>query len=802
MRALTFAFGFALSECVAGSCLAQQNEVYEYEHTSNDGVGYQEVITNGHYRVFAPIHIAAMRGDVETIRSELAEGVPVDLKVGILRGTNIHYDATPLMWAVARGKSEAARFLIEAGADANARSKNGLTPLMAASGAIPTIDSDLLACVQILIEAGADIEATDVQGCTAMFYACGGESPLERPLNELLSDEYRIKNNGSFIRPHVGGGIGLSRLVPDRVVRARQGDAQRLAALIDAGGNINAKNKNGKTILMQASRTSDPQRIKLLIDAGVEFTLKKSYSWDTLLESSHHGNSEMFALLLKADKGAKKIDFEKNGGYLLCGAASSEENAGQKVRLLLDAGADPNSLGRNGRRPLLSSLTSRSNDPATVMLLEAGADPTVFDRKGNSSFILAARSGSADALKILLEHDFDIESRSNERLQPTALILAAKSNLDSAEKVKLLLEAGAEIDVKLKDGTSALLMAARSGNMAAVEVLANAGADANAIDDGPIIGEDGATHRFGQKGMAPLMYVANRGGDSTFLCEQTGENAVRSLIDNGAELDIATPSGETALVFAIKSEHTRAVQLLLEAGADPNVISTEQWNIKYGPIRSALGVAIEFERPDALEMLLKAGADPNAITTSGSTALCLAALAGDVLSVQSLLKGGALIDAPNGLGLTPLMNAFDCAGVFSGFYEAEPLKTAQYLIDTGANVNAVDKQGRTVLMHAADSNVIVSADDDPSLISLLRQLLDLDADPEARDNELMTPLMYAAMSRDPEHISILVETGVDLDAVDNKGRNALIVARQAWDSVTWDVPSLKYIEQLYKKRDK
>ncbi|MCH8825080.1 MAG: ankyrin repeat domain-containing protein [Planctomycetes bacterium] len=802
MRLLAFTLGFTLAECFTGLCLAQQGEVYEYEHSSNDGVGYQEIAVNDHYREFAPIHMAAMRGDIETIRAELAEGVPVDLKVEDLHYSNTHRDATPLMWAVSRGKPEAARFLIKAGADINAKAKYGITPLMVAIGTIPTIGSDLLPCVKILIEAGADIETSDGRGRTAMFYACGDASPLEYPRKELLTEKYRIESMRSYIRPHFGGAIGLSWLVPNRVVRSRQGDAHRLATLIEAGANANARNRNGKTILMQAASTSDSQRIRLLLDAGADFTPKTKYGWNALLVAALYGNSEMFAQLLTASIEANNINLDKNGGDLLCKAASSEEDADQKVRLLLDAGADPNSLGRNGRRPLLSSFGGR----AATILLEAGADPTVFDRKGNSALILAARSGSADALKMLLEHNFDIERRSNERLQPTALILAARSHHESSEKIKLLLEAGAEIDIKLRDGTTALLIAARTGNMNAMQVLTTAGADVNVVDGGPIKGENGSTYREGQKGMTPLMYVANRGASSTFLCKQTGEDAVQSLLAHGAEVDIATPSGETALIFSIRSEHPKAVQLLLDAGANPSVVSTEWWDIEWETRRSALGVAIDFENPNAVEMLLNAGADSNAIAEisgiNNLPALCLAAMAGDILSVRSLLNDGAQIDTPDSVGLTPLMHAFNADGWFRSYYESQQLNTTQFLLDKGANVNAADNIGRTVLMYALDSGVSNRTDDAPSLNSLIQRLLDLGANLEARDKELMTPLMYAAMSHVTDRIKILIDAGADLDAIDNKGRNALAMARGTSGSYKWQIPSLEYIEQLYKQRDK
>jgi hypothetical protein len=159
-------------------------------------------------------------------------------------------------------------------------------------------------------------------------------------------------------------------------------------------------------------------------------------------------------------------------------------------------------------------------------------------------FILAAKNGPAAALSHLLSRGFDAEARSIQDAHATALILAAASERDAAEKVRLLLKNGAKVDNRDDEGTTALLAASRAGNMRAVIALAEAGANVNIADD---------------RGMTPLLYVANR-GDSMYMCPETGGEAARALIRHGATV------GKRAKGLAGQIKHTEVLDVLNEAG--------------------------------------------------------------------------------------------------------------------------------------------------------------------------------------------------------------------------------------------
>ncbi len=167
---------FAAATCILLVARGTTNDSRQgqYEQTADDGIGDQD------YRPFAPIHEAAKRGDVQTIKGELAKGVPVDLRVAT-GGAGAWRNSTPLMWAAARGQAAVVRVLLDSGADVDAKNDEGVTPLMAAAGSIKTIDGDPFACVRVLIEAGADLEVTNRQGLTALYYACGAGAIFDIP---------------------------------------------------------------------------------------------------------------------------------------------------------------------------------------------------------------------------------------------------------------------------------------------------------------------------------------------------------------------------------------------------------------------------------------------------------------------------------------------------------------------------------------------------------------------------------------------------------------------------------------------
>ncbi|MCA9419123.1 MAG: ankyrin repeat domain-containing protein [Candidatus Omnitrophica bacterium] len=107
------------------------------------------------------------------------------------------------------------------------------------------------------------------------------------------------------------------------------------------------------------------------------------------------------------------------------------------------------------------------------------------------------------------------------------------------------------------------------------------------------------------------------------------------------------PEGMGLLHSAVYLNQAEMVELILEAGADPNL---RQDHLQLTP----LIIAVQEERPSIVAVLLEYGADPNLRCAEDSTALHRAAFLNDALSARMLLEAGADPKAKDAAGLTPL----------------------------------------------------------------------------------------------------------------------------------------------------
>ena len=144
------------------------------------------------------------------------------------------------------------------------------------------------------------------------------------------------------------------------------------------------------------------------------------------------------------------------------------------AELLLDAGADPDAVNRNGSTPL--ALACANASPTVVArLLDAGANPGLAPT-GEPPILTCARTGRVAAVRALLAHGADIDAVDAWRGQ-TPLMWAAAEN--HVPVMHVLLEAGAAVDAPSSGGFTALMFAVRQDARAAARLLVEAGAEVN-----------------------------------------------------------------------------------------------------------------------------------------------------------------------------------------------------------------------------------------------------------------------------------------------------------------------------------
>ncbi len=195
--------------------------------------------------------------------------------------------------------------------------------------------------------------------------------------------------------------------------------------------------------------------------------------------------------------------------------------------------------------------------------------------------------------------------------------LVSAASIGDANIVTQLLGAGANPDIRLKDGTTPLFMAAQQGHTKVVKLLLSARANPNAR---------------GYKSATPLIIAASVGHKSI----------VDLLLENRAAVDVGRDDKSTALYMASQSGYINIVRQLLAAGAKVNKPAYKG--------ATALFIAAQTGHHSIAEELAKKGADVNVVLSNGSTPLIAAALKGHVSVTNVLLAYGADIGHKNQRG--------------------------------------------------------------------------------------------------------------------------------------------------------
>ncbi len=271
----------------------------------------------------------------------------------------------------------------------------------------------------------------------------------------------------------------------------------------------------------------------------------------------------------------------------------------------------------------------------------------------------AAQYGDAKEMKALL-HGSD-RKMLNEALllvsHSELLVIDAKpeehttASLPFAATARLLLDRGANLEVRDKYGSTPLLYAAGYGETAVVKLFLDRGAKVDETNS------NGRTALIAAACNCPIVDMPDTA------------DSVRLLLDNGADIEAKDKQGETALMAAALWGRTWIVKILLDRGSQIEARNNEG----YTPLLiSAQGQALP--TADAVQALLARGADIEARNNRGKTALMLASSSGgfeDVKIVKMLLKRGADPRVRDTQGLT----AYDMA-VAKGHTEVASLLRA------------------------------------------------------------------------------------------------------------------------------
>lgn len=261
------------------------------------------------------------------------------------------------------------------------------------------------------------------------------------------------------------------------VEAASHGRVEIMAALLDAGVDIDGKNECNNNACRVAIENSQLPALQLLVSRGAN--LASGTPDDSLLAASlAQKSNDQFSITL-LDAGAP---IDELGNVELLELASFSASV---VRRLVAQNVDFNAMRRNdGRTPchLAVSKAPLANAGASRALLEAlivdaGVDVEIEDEYGFNALHVAAMTVSERSLRTLLELGADVDRRSLNN-NGTALHIVATAAQDPAECVILLLAVDANVDLVDNKGELACHRAARSPHThAALCALLAAGAN-------------------------------------------------------------------------------------------------------------------------------------------------------------------------------------------------------------------------------------------------------------------------------------------------------------------------------------
>jgi ankyrin repeat protein len=176
------------------------------------------------------------------------------------------------------------------------------------------------------------------------------------------------------------------------MVAARDGDNERLLALLEQGARVNRGNSNGGTPLMYAALSGNPETVGLLLAHGAKVNAAASNGWTALMIAAVKGHARAAQVLLEQGALANRPDVY---GWTPLMRAVREKRA-ELVRLLADHPPTRINLrGENGLTALHLAVLSGREELVRI-LLGAGADPRQKDDAGRTSRDLA-QGGSAVA---------------------------------------------------------------------------------------------------------------------------------------------------------------------------------------------------------------------------------------------------------------------------------------------------------------------------------------------------------------------------------------------------------------------
>lgn len=621
----------------------------------------------------------ARTGDVEELEERLRGSVDLNLQ-------DDRYGQTAISWASENGHFDAVKLLLKRGAKTDIPDTNGHTPLY---WACRNEHYEIAEFLLSRIRAVQEVLHRDPDGMCPLSFAawCGAVDNMKRFL----------------ATPGIKKDSQDERKLSPLMYAAKHGHEEAARILLDDSVDATLKDDAGRTALYFAAGEGHLQVVQLLI----QHLNRADVNGDV------NGNEDARPLIAAADR-----------GYI------------STVRALIQAKADFTLNDTEGKTPLLVAMENEHAGVVRELLQAAGsALPQALLPQANESE-MKAKIGVLSAASIAV-WDALAEDRKAEHLVATdsdgrtALHYAASFGfLEAAQR---LLDAGSKVDALDTTNCSPLVVACSKGHLPIVEFLLEKGADQSIRDS--------------VWGQTPLMFAAESGHDKV----------VEYLCDHGSDINAGATgfAHRTPLIFAAREGNPASVKALLQRNAD-----LERVDSRWG--QSALSWAIESDHIEAARFLIQAGADLYSTSHQGYSPLYFALQ-------NSWEQLHMCITEPTEAGVAnvePVPRARAVEIALRVALELGSIAIFEAIFENEEYLNAEDQHHRNVISFAAENGTL----------SEIRKLCGKNLVFSLRDDEGRTPLSWAAAKGEVATVKLLLgkdEVALSFDEPDEQGRTPL-----------------------------